>query len=191
MIVPTSNTRTYYVMSNNIDAARSPQSPKDPNEGCHAKAIRPVPEMTETEATKKRRRGKDAVIADQERIIEENRQASKFRDRRISELEFENAGLRRRLADDSAEYRQFRDLLPPDVLERAAQLARSASREEFAALARRFHWLRRDLLESCSEVHVRDAPSTSSAYRASEARADRPYRAPLVQRRGEDDPSAP
>jgi hypothetical protein len=58
MILPTSNTRTYYVMSNNIVAARSPESPKDPSEGCHAKAMCQVPEMTETEATKKRRRGK-------------------------------------------------------------------------------------------------------------------------------------
>ena len=55
-------------MSNNyIDAARSPESPKDPSEDCHAKAMRP-PEMT-----KKRRRGKDAVIANQKRIIEETR----------------------------------------------------------------------------------------------------------------------
>jgi hypothetical protein len=168
MILPTSNTRTYYVMSNNnVDSARSPESPKDPSEGCHAKAMRQVPEMTETEATKKRRRGKDAVIADQERIIEENRQASESRDRRISELECENAGLRQRLADDASEYRQFRDPLTPDILERAAQLAAAGSHKEFAALARSLHWLKRDLLEACSGVHIRDAPSTS------EARADR------------------
>ena len=174
MIVPTSNnTRTYYVMSNNIDAARSPESPKDPSEDGHAKAIRPVAEMTETEATKKRRRGKDAVIADQERIIEETRQASKSGDRRISELECENAGLRRMLADDASEYRQFRDPLRPDILEQAAQLAAAGSHKELAALAGRIHWLKRDLLEACSEVHIRNAPSTSSAYRVSEARADR------------------
>ena len=95
-------------MSNNIDAARSPESQKDPSEDRHAKAKHPVPEMT-----KKRRRGKDAVIANQKRIIEENRQASKSWDRRLSELECDNAGLRRRLADDASEYRQFRDPLPP------------------------------------------------------------------------------
>jgi hypothetical protein len=113
------------------------------------------------------------VIADQERIIEENRQASKSRDRRISELECENAGLRQRLADDASEYRQFRDPLRPDILEQAAQLAAAGSHKEFAALAGRIHWLGRDLLEACSGVHIRDAPSTSSAYPVSEARADR------------------
>ena len=95
-------------MSNNIDAARFPESPKDPSEDCHAKAMRPGPEMT-----KKRRRGKDAVIANQKRIIEENRQARKSRDRRISKLEFENGRLRRGRADDASEYRQFRDPLRP------------------------------------------------------------------------------
>ena len=137
-------------MSNKIDAARSSESPKDASEDYHAKAMRQGPEMT-----KKRRRGKDAAIANQERIIEATRQASKSRDRRISELECENAGLRRMLADDASEYRQFRDPLPPAILERVAQLAAAGSHKELAALARSLHWLERELLEACSGVHIR------------------------------------
>ena len=135
------------MMSNNyIDAARSPESPKDPSEDYHAKAMRPGPEMT-----KKRRRGKDAVIANQKRIIEETRQASKSRDRRISKLEYENARLRRELADDASEYRQFRDPLPPHILEQAAQLAGAGSHKELAALARSLHWLPRDFRKRALE----------------------------------------
>ena len=62
-----------------------------------------------------------------------------------------------RLAKDEAEFVALRDPLPPEVEERAADLATATedgAREELAALARQFHWRPRDFEQLCSAVHI-------------------------------------
>lgn len=62
-----------------------------------------------------------------------------------------------RLAEDDAEFVALRDPLPPEVEERAADLATAtedAAREELAALARQVHWRRGDFEQLCAALHI-------------------------------------
>lgn len=97
---------------------------------------------------------------------EENKRALMSREKWLTELELQLAekdniiaDLKRRLTEDDHEYRRLRDTIPPDVFEKAARLA-DESPEEFGALARRYHWRRRDLLEMCTGMHISDVPSS-------------------------------
>ena len=60
-------------------------------------------------------------------------------------------------SEDEADFVALRDPLPPEVEERAADLATATedgAREELAALARQFHWRPRDFEHMCGALHI-------------------------------------
>jgi hypothetical protein len=107
-------------------------------------------------------RNRDGKPDKERKKSEENKRALISRaelELQLAEKDKVIADLERRLTEDDHEYRQLRDTIPPDVLEEAARLA-DESPEEFGALARRYHWRRRDLLEMCTGRHISEIPSS-------------------------------
>jgi len=76
---------------------------------------------------------------------------------RLAEARGRLAKAEERLAEDEAEFVALGDPLPPEVEERAADLATATeggAREELAALARQFHWRPRDFEQMCGALHI-------------------------------------
>jgi hypothetical protein len=81
------------------------------------------------------------------------------------------AELRRRLAEDDADFLALRDALPPEIEARVAELLAAiaagdvAAKEEIAEIARKYHWRFRDLVqrETCVATQVSDPSPEVSA----------------------------
>ena len=81
------------------------------------------------------------------------------------------AELRRRLAEDDADFVALRDALPPEIEARVAELLAAiaagdvAAKEEIAEIARKYHWRFRDLVqrETCGAPQVSDPSPEVSA----------------------------